>query len=154
MDSNTIKLFSSQKTDHWQTPPEFLKKLDQEFHFNHDPCPRYPVVDGLQVDWKERVFVNPPYSQTGKWLKKAHMEIQKKSEIIVFLTFANTDTKWFHDYCYKKCNYCDIEIKFVKGRLKFISDDGIKNSAMRPSMLVIFKKKEDSDEKSNYRKDG
>lgn len=46
---------------------------------------------------------------------------------------ARTDTKWFHDYIYKKKN---VEIRFVKGRLKF---GGCKNSAPFPSMVVIFK---------------
>ena len=135
MDTNTILLFSSKKTDHWQTPPGFLAKLDAEFHFNHDPCPRYPTEDGLFVDWKSRVFVNPPYSHIEEWLRKAHIEIHKKSEVIVFLTFANTDTRWFH-----KLVLPYAEIRFVRGRLQFISDEGVKNSAMRPSMLAIFRK--------------
>jgi site-specific DNA-methyltransferase (adenine-specific) len=141
MDENTIKLFGSKQTDHWQTPPDFLDMLDGEFHFTHDPCPRYPIEDGLLVDWGRRVFVNPPYSGVKVWLQKAHKEIQKGSEVIVFLTFSNTDTDWFHRYCYGRYPYCEVEIRFVKGRLKFISDDGVKNSAMRPSMLVILRKK-------------
>jgi phage N-6-adenine-methyltransferase len=140
MDANTIKLFGSKQTDHWRTPPEFIDFLDREFSFNHDPCPRYPTEDGLEVDWRERVFVNPPYSNVEGWLEKAHREIQKNSDVIVFLTFANTDTGWFHEYCYGNYPYCDVELRFVKGRLKFISDDGVKSSAMRPSMLVIFRK--------------
>jgi hypothetical protein len=41
-----------------------------------------------------------------------------------------TDTKWFHDYIYGHA-----EIRFLKGRLKFV---GAKNSAPFPSMIVIF----------------
>lgn len=46
---------------------------------------------------------------------------------------ARTDTRWFHDYIYKKSR-----IRFIKGRLKFGDSD---NSAPFPSMVVIFKRK-------------
>lgn len=49
---------------------------------------------------------------------------------------ARTDTKWFHAYCYEKP---DVEVKFVKGRLKFGHS---KNSAPFPSMIIIFNKEE------------
>lgn len=143
MNEQTIKLFSSKATDNWRTPEDFLASIDEEFHFNHDPCPRHPTEDGLEIDWKERVFVNPPYSQVNLWLAKAHKEIQKNSEVIVFLVFANTDTQWFHNWCYGQYDYCTIELRFVEGRLAFLSDEGKKNSAMRPSMLVIIRRKHD-----------
>lgn len=53
------------------------------------------------------------------------------TEICAMLLPARTDTRWFHDYIYRKA-----EIKFVKGRLKFGSS---KNSAPFPSMVVIFR---------------
>lgn len=34
---NTETLFSS-NTDEWATPQDFFDKLNQEFHFNLDPC--------------------------------------------------------------------------------------------------------------------
>ena len=48
---------------------------------------------------------------------------------------ARTDTKYFHNYIYKKAT----EIRFIKGRLKF---GDAKNSAPFPSMVVIFKRGE------------
>ena len=48
---------------------------------------------------------------------------------------ARTDTKWFHDYIYKQ-----TEIRFIKGRLKFGNS---KNSAPFPSMIVVFRPRED-----------
>lgn len=136
MNKQTIKLFSSKKTDNWQTPLLFYHKLDIEFNFNLDPCPLNPSVDGLKIPWKGHIFVNPPYSQIKKWLIKAHEELKKEAEIIVFLTFANTDTSWFHDYVLNKA-----EIRFIRGRLRFLDKKGnYKNSAMRPSMILIFRK--------------
>ena len=44
---------------------------------------------------------------------------------------ARTDTRYFHDYIYRKAK----EIRFIKGRLKF---GGAKTGAPFPSMIVIF----------------
>ena len=138
MDRKTIELFSSKKTDHWQTPPELYRKLDEEFKFNFDPCPLNPTFDGLSVPWKERNFCNPPYSKITAFLQKAHAEfLNGISEVTVFLCFANTDTRWFHDYVY----YHSDEIRFLRKRLKFLNYYGQEQSAaMRPSMVVVFRR--------------
>ena len=88
--------------------------------------------DGLETDWKERVFVNPPYSNVKDFLIKAHEELRNKSEVIVFLVPSSTDVKWFHEYIYHKA-----DLRFIKGRLKF---GGSSENAPFPSMLCIFKK--------------
>jgi len=137
MNKKTIKLFSSKKTDNWQTPRGLFRDLNEEFNFNFDPCPLNSIFDGLQVKWDKRCFINPPYSRIKDFLIKAHYEIQQgNTDIAVFLTFSNTDTAWFHDYIYPKA-----EIRFIRGRLKFLDQDGkIQNSAMRPSMIAILRK--------------
>lgn len=53
-------LFSSQKEE-WATPSDFFSKLDDEFHFNLDPCALSenakcemyftPDIDGLSQNW-------------------------------------------------------------------------------------------------------
>lgn len=137
MNNNTIALFQSKKSDNWQTPPALYAELNKEFQFDYDPCPLRPEKDGLTTQWGKRCFVNPPYSQVKEFLKKAWKEIELgNTEIAVFLTFSNTDTGWFHEYIYHKA-----EIRFIKGRLKFLNEDGKTiNSAMRPSMLAILRK--------------
>lgn len=52
----------------------------------------------------------------------------------VCLLPARTDTRWFHDFIYNKQN---VEIRFIKGRLKFGDS---KNSAPFPSMICVFNK--------------
>ena len=82
-------------------------------------------------DWSnEIVFMNPPYGKDiYNWVKKAY----ESKALVVCLLPARTDTKWFHEYCLKG------SIRFLKGRLKFSKS---KNSAPFPSMIVIFKVKE------------
>ena len=142
---NTEVMFSSQ-TDQWATPQDFFDKLNEEFHFTLDPCAdefnhkceKYYTEeqDGLSQSWeKETVFCNPPYGrEIGKWVEKAYAENLVGGAFVVMLIPARTDTKWFHDYIYKKHN---VEVRFVKGRLKFGNAD---NSAPFPSMIVIFKR--------------
>ena len=50
------------KKEYWITPPELYKELDQEFHFDFDPCP-YPFngIDGTEIEWGQSNYVNPPY---------------------------------------------------------------------------------------------
>ena len=141
------ELFFSCKTDQWETPQDFFDQLDKEFHFTLDPCAdesnhkcdRYFTKDqdGLKQDWSgETVFCNPPYGRkVGKWVQKCFQEVyQGNCKCAVLLLFANTDTKWFHDWIYHKA-----EVRFIKGRLKF---GGGRVNSPKPSMVVIFRKPE------------
>lgn len=136
-------LFTS-KTCEWSTPQELFDKLNKEFEFTLDPCAdddnhkcdKYYTrqQNGLLQSWKnERVFCNPPYGRAiVDWVQKCFYEVYRGDcELAVMLLPARTDTKWFHDYIYKKA-----EIRFIKGRLKF---GGAKQSAPFPSMIVVFK---------------
>ena len=135
-------LFSS-KTDQWETPQWFYDELNKEFDFNLDPCAdehnhkceKYFTKEqnGLTQDWGGyNVFCNPPYGrEIGKWVKKSFEESKKQNTLVVMLIPARTDTKWFHEYIYKKA-----EVRFIKGRLKF---GGAKYNAPFPNMTVIFK---------------
>lgn len=83
------------KNDVVQTPPAFYNLLDKVYHFDFDPCPLNPQFDGLSVDWGQRNFVNPPFSQISKWVAKAVVE-QKKGKTSVLLITLRTSTKyWF-----------------------------------------------------------
>ena len=66
-------LFTSQRGD-WKTPRALYQALDAEFCFDYDPCPVKPKIDGLENDWGNVNFVNPPY---GKEISKG---IQGKPE--------------------------------------------------------------------------
>lgn len=136
-------LFTS-NTPEWETPQDFFDELNKEFKFKLDvcatpknrKCEKYIIkeVDSLRVDWTKQTkgwkWMNPPYGrEIGEWIKKASQERK-----VVALLPARTDTKYFHEYIYKKKN---VEIRFIKGRLKF---SNAKNSAPFPSMVVIFNK--------------
>lgn len=141
---NTEILFSS-KTDQWTTPQWLFDELDEEFRFTLDPCAdatnhkcdKYftKEQDGLSQDWGgETVFCNPPYGkEIVLWAKKCREEVEIGTcPCVVMLVPARTDTKWFHDWVYRKA-----ELRFVKGRIRFGDS---KYNAPFPSMIAIFKK--------------
>lgn len=137
------KVLFSSENEVWATPQDFFDKLNQEFHFNLDPCALpenakcskffTPADNGLIQDWGgAKVFCNPPYGRKIiDWVRKCYEESKKPDTTVVMLIPARTDTRYFHDYIYHKAK----EIRFIRGRLKF---GGSKNAAPFPSMVVIF----------------
>ena len=140
------KLFFSSDLQTGKTPDDLYNILDNEFHFDFDPCPTFisahrrkystnnfslAPFDGLTISWKKSNYCNPPYNNQKAWVEKAYNE-SLKNKICVMLLPARTDTILFHDFIFKKAH----EIRFLKGRLKFKQ---YTNSAPFPSMIVIFK---------------
>jgi hypothetical protein len=69
---------------YWLTPADLPKKLDDEFHFDFDPCP-YPVpplFDDLTVEWEKSNYVNPPFVRSTKWVRKAIREHIKNRKVV------------------------------------------------------------------------
>ena len=89
-------------------------------------------MNGLEMDWGNSTFCNPPYGrEIGKWTKKA-VEEAEKGKTIVLLIPSRTDTRWWQNDIMKA-----TEIRFIKGRLKF---GNATNSAPFPSALAIYQK--------------
>ena len=147
---------SSAKHD-WGTPPEVFDRLNKEFEFDIDLAasaknallPDYfsEDDDSLKQDWHKIArtgvgFCNPPYKRVlqTQFIAKAEAE-RRLGFTTVMLLPARTDTRAFHKYIwneYKNKPRCGVEIRFLKGRLKFVgADDG----APFPSMIVIFRPK-------------
>lgn len=126
--------------DDWATPDYFYDELNSEFNFNFDPCPLFSTFDGLIIDWKERNFINPPYSlkQKEAFIKKA-VEESKRGKLCVCLIPVSTSTKLFHDVIMPNAKI----VRFLRGRIKFVGVNtfGVKVSekcGMHDSMVVVF----------------
>jgi len=113
--------------DNWKTPKWIMRIFEGWF----DPCPLaiHPEEDGLSVEWKDKTYVNPPYSNPLPWVEKA-IEENKRGKTIVMLLNVDTSTKWF-----AKLNEARAHILWFAERLKFSEKD----ASPRPSMLVILK---------------
>jgi hypothetical protein len=79
---------------YWLTPPELYNQLNEEFAFTFDPCP-YPKpedFDGLDAEWGESNYVNPPFGvviHKGKkkgataWARKCIEESKKGKRVVM-----------------------------------------------------------------------
>ena len=114
------------KTDDWSTPSNLYGEFLENGYF--DPCPLRSDFDGLAMEWKERNFVNPPYSDLKRWIIKAIEENRKGKEVVLLIP-SRTDTKGFEMLYKHGCNFV-----FIVGRLHF-NDEG---PAPFPSVLVYL----------------
>jgi site-specific DNA-methyltransferase (adenine-specific) len=154
MNRETAKVLFSAESQEWYTPLDFYRKLDDEFHFDIDPCADptnrlgckifyTQADDGLAKEWpKGNIFCNPPYGVRGKvhlWVAKCVEHAKSGKGVAVLLIAARIDTAWFHGYIWQKPN---VELRVLRGRLKFLPSPGSqkhKNSATFPSLVAIFR---------------
>ena len=124
-----------QKSIEWATPKDFYDQLNDEFHFDFDPCPIAGSQNGIFSELGLVNFVNPPYNKAIRgWLQKGILE-KSKGNLSVFLLPVRTDVVWFHELVLPNAD----QIRFVRGRLYF--GERRTHPAPFPSMLVIFKPK-------------
>lgn len=138
---------TEQGTEDWRTPQDLFDLLHAEFHFQIDAAaaphnamlPRYWTADdnALVQDWAAHrtVWCNPPYGRAiGEWVCKA-LEESAHGATVVLLTFARTDTRWWHDWAMRAA-----EIRLLRGRLRFRRADGtLGDAAPAPSVLLVFR---------------
>jgi hypothetical protein len=78
--------------------------------------------DGLEQEWKGRVFLNPPYHHglLAKFIDKLLAEIAAgRTTSAILLVNSWTETKWF----YAAANACS-SVCFTKGRIQFLQPNG------------------------------
>ena len=98
-----------------------------------DPCPfPRPEWNGLQVDWGQKAFVNPPFRYVRPWVEKAITESEKGCLVHMLLPVAISTAVW-HDLIFPKAR----EIIFLKRHQPYlrIRDNKI---VKIESCIVIF----------------
>ena len=128
----------------WATPQDLYDTLNAEFGFTLDVCashwnkkhPNYfdEATNGLIQNWGGNVcWMNPPYGKVlNDWMKKA-FESAEMGATIVCLVPAATDTAWWHNYAMKG------EIRFLRGRPRFVTPEGNWQQTFSPSVVVVFR---------------
>lgn len=128
-------------TDVWLTPIEIVRSLG---HFDLDPCgaeghftaPICFFSHGLEEEWFGRVWLNPPYSEVGKWVDRLANQVDfgdVRSGIA--LVFARTDTKWAQNIIPRASS-----VFFPAGRIRFLDSSGTPgpHTSGAPSMFLSF----------------
>ena len=143
------------------TPPDFMAGIYAAFgEIDLDPCAHIlsPVIarrrilvseggDGLADDWSGRMaFVNPPFSELLKWLRRAHVQWQAgKVETVVCLVPVRTDSAWFHDTL-----SADADIYLLKGRVRFLDAQG--KGQQTPFSLMVLTLGSTAEQRVDYAK--
>jgi len=136
----------SGKCGDWRTPPVLWNRLLQEFAFDLDvaatPEDRLIGVrsagwDALEplASWGYVNYINPPYGNVvGKWIDAVQVHNNIDAATVVMLLPARTDTLWWHGGVHTA-----DEVRFIKGRLKFLNKDGLEmSSAPFPSCVAVW----------------
>lgn len=110
--SQSMQVLTSQATNEWYTPPWIMPFVRETLGvIDLDPAsnPRANCWiqanryfderdDGLSKEWRGRVFLNPPFSNTPKWVAKlmAEYEAGRVTSAILLVNSA-PGYKWFED---------------------------------------------------------
>ncbi|MEO0934302.1 MAG: DNA N-6-adenine-methyltransferase [Cyanobacteria bacterium J06641_2] len=144
--SNSLpKKSKSKSSDCWYTPPHIFELVVQVLGtIDLDPCAddgkhlkvrkHYTIVDdGLIQEWEGKVYMNPPFSHPGVWMKKLQdeMESGRVTEAIALIPAA-TDTNWLSPVL-KTQPVC-----FWKGRIKFLGENYQPKNAARQSHMLVY----------------
>ena len=112
--------------------PKWLKDV---FGGWFDPCPLNPnpIVDGLTLEWQDKTFLNPPYSNPSAWIFKAIEESKQGKKIVILMRFDPT-TKYFRALIENNAHifYCGERLKFEN------PEETLNYASPFPSILVIL----------------
>ncbi len=141
------------------TPPDFMTGIYAAFgEVDLDPCAHRlsPVIahrrifmseggDGLVDDWSGRLaFVNPPFSELLKWLRRAYDQWQAGNvETVVCLVPVRTDSALFHDTM-----SAAADIYLLRGRVKFLNAQG--KAQPTPFSLMVLTLGATAEQKARY----
>jgi len=163
---NTAVMFGK-ATDEWETPQAFFDVLNIEFNFQWDAAAvadnakcgghAYFGPDHTNADYRDalavpqwstyqrlRFWLNPPYSKCREFIAKAAAEAARGATVVCLVP-ARTDTRWWHGYVWDDVRHCarpGVEIRLLRGRLKFGNTGKSENSAPFPSVVIIFRRPE------------
>lgn len=133
-----IKLGVGSLNEDVPTPKDLLDAIRETYGEFFDPCPlkgrdmaeKDKKHDGLKREWKSFNFVNPPFQEVERWVKKG-VEEKQKGRKTLFLICARTNTQYWKKYVIPNAS----KIQFFLERIKFIKGKG---GLPIPCCLVLF----------------
>lgn len=134
----------------YETPPDFYRRLHDEFRFNLDAaalpitakCRQFITREQntlSQVFERKRIWLNPPYNDRqypiSEWVRWAHLHSTVHNSLVVMLIPSATDTAYWHDYILQSAS----EVRNVKGRLHFLLDGEPQTGPRGCHSVIVFR---------------
>jgi phage N-6-adenine-methyltransferase len=147
MNKSTMKTMFSSASENWATPRALAAALVKRYGIEIDVCataenavvPKFfsKEDDALNLPWRGRCWMNPPYGRTiGQWVMRAAEMNRIYDSKIVCLLPSRTDTKWWHAWIEPvRLGKRPGTVTFIQGRLHF---NEAKAGAPFPSVIVVF----------------
>ena len=138
------------QSDHYETPwPIFQQacnlfnvypKLDVCATAKNTKCPRYYDKFGLDLPYDNDFWLNPPYSESKKWVRKAYIEHIKHNVNGLALLQSKTGTSYWHDYIFgtHKDGSPKAVVTFLPGRIRFNLDNKPTKFNPRFDSAIVF----------------
>lgn len=102
-----------------QTPASLLNALESRYGaFDFDPCPVNPTFDGLQIEWGQFNYVNPPFNNMKAWISKSICEWRKGKGVILLMPIR-IHTAYFLDLVVPLLTRDLVSIYIIRGGVKF-----------------------------------
>lgn len=134
----------SATTDCYRTPRELFDPLHEEFDFEVDAAATRDnrlctlwygegsiQPDALVVPWgTSRIWMNPPYSETGKWVKKAADEASRGATVVGLVPFMPSEGWWNHIER-------SVEVRRIPHRVRFLDPGGLQVGTARFASAVV-----------------
>ena len=142
-------LVSVASSDTWATPQwvvQWVADVLQWSSFDFDPCcvpatakaPDYispDTGDGLVDPWRgSRVWVNPPYSNQGAWLRRCASEARNGRNIAA-LVMPSFDAGYWRSAVWERAN----EVWLIEGRIAFEVDGEPRPGGNVRSCVVVYR---------------
>lgn len=86
------------------------------------PTAKEIIKDGLTSSWAgERVWCNPPFSDIGAWIEKAH--ISGAALVVMLVPSTRTEQEWWQELIEPyRDNGQGLKVRFLPGRQHFLED--------------------------------
>ena len=140
-------------SDEWETPKQMFEWLCRKYNFSpsldvcatkeNKKCVLYCGVNGLYDDglqatrWEKKNWMNPPHSQTEKWVKKACEQFQLFNYETMAMIPANSMCTSYAEACIEP----HAEWHMIFERPRFNQDGKPSKDPSRNSYFVVIWRK-------------
>ena len=139
--------YDSDRQD-YLTPPEFINGILEKFkrsEFDLDVCCTqknipakkhyiYPDFDGLELEWRDLNWCNPPFNESDKWVEKAYYE-QKWNKKTALLIPARTETGYWHELIFKNRH---AKVEFLRKGYRFLDKNNNEMGVFKNALALVY----------------